>query len=102
MSLNLKTNSKGYCLTLSGHIGYEQTAELLQLAQQIAENPKPTTVVWENIEGIHYAGIQVLLSLGKSLESAGTTLRFKDPAPELYEQLRTFGIWQVLVSNSRN
>lgn len=102
MSLNLKTNSKGHHLTLSGYIGYEQTAELFQLAQQIAENPKPTTVEWENAEGIHYAGIQVLLSLGKSLESSGATLRFKDPAPQLYEQLRTFGIWQALVSHPHN
>ncbi len=102
MSLSLKTNSKGYCLTLAGHIDYDQTAELLQVAQQIAENPKPTTVEWENLERIHYAGIQVLLSLGKSLESAGMTLRFKDPDPQLYEQLRTFGIWQVLVSNSHS
>ncbi len=102
MSLQLKTNSKGYRLSLSGTIGFEQMQELLQLAQQIAQEPKPTTVEWENIESIHYAGIQVLLSLCKSLESAQVPLRFKDPAPQLHEQLKQFGLWQALMSCNPN
>lgn len=99
MSIQLKSSGKGYRLNLSGEIGYAQVNELYQVAQQIAENPKPTTIEWENLHAIHYAGIQVLIALSKSLQNHNLPLRYKEPAPDLYAQLERYGLWHAMIES---
>ncbi len=99
MSIQLKSSGKGYRLNLSGAIGYAQVIELYQVAQQIAENPKPTTIEWETLHAIHYAGIQVLIALSKSLQNHNLPLRYKEPAPGLYAQLERYGLWQAMIES---
>lgn len=99
MSIQLKSSSKGHRLILSGEIDFGQVNELYQVAQQIAENPKPITVEWGDLTSIHYAGVQTLLALGKTLQHQGVGIRYKEPAPQLYAQLQRFGLWQALLNH---
>ncbi|MCS7066446.1 MAG: STAS domain-containing protein [Fimbriimonadales bacterium] len=95
--IELKTGKKGYQLRLQGELRFEQLPELLTAAQQIEAQPKPTTVEWSNLQGIHYACLQVLIALGKSLEASGHSIAFKEPSPDVYDRLNRYGIWQTLV-----
>lgn len=99
MNIQLKTTSKGHRLILSGDIGFDQIETLYQTAKQVVETPHPTTIDWENLHSIHYAGVQVLVALAQSLRNHQKPVRVKEPAPELYEQLRRYGIWQALLTD---
>ncbi|MDM7460600.1 MAG: STAS domain-containing protein, partial [bacterium] len=61
--------------------------------------PKATDIDWSNLSRIHYAGVQILFALRKSLEEQGYTLRFGEPNPNLYQQLHTFGVWDALIQS---
>ncbi|MCS7272718.1 MAG: STAS domain-containing protein [Fimbriimonadales bacterium] len=97
MPTTLKTTQKTHRLTLSGEIGYSETAQLWEAIQHIAQHPKDTTLEWSNLNRIHFAGVQMLIALRKTLEDHGCTLQCLEPSPDLYQQLRTFGVWHALV-----
>ncbi|MCS6924243.1 MAG: STAS domain-containing protein [Fimbriimonadales bacterium] len=97
MQVTLKTTAKKHKLTLEGEIGYPETAQLWDAAQQIMQHPKPTQLDWSRLSRIHYAGVQVLFALRKTLEERGYQLQISEPDPILYQQLHTFGVWDALL-----
>lgn len=97
--IELKTCKKGYHLTLGGALSYEQLPTLLEAAQQIESQPKPTTIEWSNLQGLHYACLQVLMALSKSLEASGQRIAFKEPSPDLYDRLSRYGVWESLLQS---
>ncbi|GIV11245.1 MAG: hypothetical protein KatS3mg020_0736 [Fimbriimonadales bacterium] len=62
-------------------------------------SPKTTQVDWSNLNQIHYAGVQTLFALRKSLEEQGCKLQFTEPNPNLYQQLHTIGVWDALIQS---
>ncbi len=99
MNATLKTSQKQHKLTLTGEIDFAQVNTLWECAQQIAQNPKSTLVDWTNLNTLHFAGIQILFSLQKSLEERGLSLRFTEPNPSLYQTLHQFGVWDSLIQS---
>ncbi|MDW8106768.1 MAG: STAS domain-containing protein [Armatimonadota bacterium] len=99
MQVTLKTTQKKHKLTLSGELGYPETAQLWEAVQHIAQQPKNTTVEWSNLNCIHFAGVQMLFALRKTLEEHDCALQFSEPSPNLYQQLHTFGVWDALVQS---
>lgn len=99
MHTTLKTTAKKHKLTLSGEIGFAETNELWDTVQQIAQQPKETQIDWSNLSRIHYAGVQTLFALRKSLEEQGCKLQFGEPNPNLYQQLHTVGVWDALIQS---
>lgn len=99
MHTTLKTTTKKHKLTLSGEIGFAETNELWDAVQQIAQQPKETQIEWSNLSHIHYAGVQTLFALRKSLEEQGYKVQFSEPNPALYAQLHTFGVWDALIQS---
>lgn len=97
--IELKTGKKGYQFVLQGELRFEQLTDLLTAAQQIEAQPKPTTIDWSNLQSLHYACLQVLIALGKSLEASGLRITFKEPSPDLYDRLNRYGIWQTLLES---
>lgn len=95
----LKTTSKKHKLILSGEIGFAETNALWDAVQQIAQQPKETCIDWSNLSRLHYAGVQTLFALRKSLEEQGCKLQFNEPNPVLYQQLHTFGVWDALIQS---
>lgn len=99
MQVMLKTAQKKHKLSLSGELGYPETAQLWEAVQQIAQQPRNTTIEWSNLNRIHFAGVQMLFALRKTLEERGCALQFSEPSPTLYQQLHTFGVWNALVQS---
>jgi anti-anti-sigma regulatory factor len=99
MQVSLKTTAKRHKATLNGEIGFAEAATLYETAQQIAQNPKETQIDWSNLTAIHYAGVQVLFALRKSLEEQGYKVQFTEPNPQLYQHLHTFGVWDALIQS---
>lgn len=99
MQVSLKTTAKKYRATLSGEIGFAEVGALYEAAQRIAQAPKPTQVDWSDLTAIHYAGVQVLFALRKSLEERGQKVQFTEPNPQLYQQLHTYGVWDALIQS---
>jgi ABC-type transporter Mla MlaB component len=97
MHATLKTSARKHKLTLSGEIGFAETNELWDAVQQIVQQPKETQIEWSNLSRIHYAGVQTLFALRKSLEEQGHKVQFSEPNPALYAQLHTFGVWDALI-----
>ncbi|MCX7925493.1 MAG: STAS domain-containing protein [Fimbriimonadales bacterium] len=97
MHATLKTTAKKHKLTLSGEIGFAETNALWDAVQQIAQQPKETQIDWSNLSRLHYAGVQTLFALRKTLEEQGCKLQFSEPNPSLYQQLHTFGVWDALI-----
>lgn len=94
--IDLKSGKRGMRLTLSGELGFDQLPTLLQVAQQIEAENKPVTLDWSNLQSLHYACLQVLIALGKSVEARGNSIQFKEPSPELHTLLHRYGIWTTL------
>ncbi len=99
MNATLKTSKKQHKLTLSGDIDFAGVNTLWDCAQQIAQDPKPTQVDWTNLNTLHFAGVQVLFALQKSLEERGVRLTFGEPNPALYQRLHQFGVWDSLIQS---
>jgi len=99
MQVSLKTTARKHKATLSGEIGFAETAALYETAQQILQNPKETQIDWSNLTAIHYAAVQVLFALRKSLENQGYKVQFTEPNPQLYQHLHTFGVWDALIQS---
>ena len=99
MQVALKTTAKKHRATLNDAIGFAETATLYETAQQITQNPKETLIDWSNLTSIHYAGVQVLFALRKSLEEQGYKVQFTEPNPQLHQQLHTFGVWDALIQS---
>lgn len=99
MHTTLKTTSKKHRLTLTGEIGFEETRTLWDAVQQIAQQPRETCVDWSNLNRLHYAGVQTLFALRKTLEEQGYKLQFSEPNPNLYQQLHTVGVWDALIQS---
>ncbi|MFN7161616.1 MAG: lipid asymmetry maintenance protein MlaB [Fimbriimonadales bacterium] len=99
MQATLKTTSKKHKLTLTGEIGFAETNALWDAVQQIAQTPKATDIDWSNLSRIHYAGVQMLFALRKSLEEQGCKLQLGEPNPNLYQQLHAFGVWDALIQS---
>lgn len=99
MHTTLKTTAKKHKLTLSGEIGYPESLELWETIQHIAQAPKDTTVDWSNLSRLHFSGVQMLFALRRSLEEHHHKLQFSEPNPALYQQLRTFGVWDALIES---
>lgn len=99
MHTTLKTTAKKHKLTLSGEMGFTEMNELWDAVQQIAQQPKETQVEWSNLSRIHYAGVQMLFALRKSLEEQNCKLQFSEPNPALYAQLHTFAVWDALIQS---
>ncbi len=97
--IELKIGKKGYQLVLEGKLGFDQLPALLEAAQQIEAQPKPTTVEWGSLQSLHYACLQTLIALGKSLEASGQPIAFKEPSPDLYDCLNRYGIWQAVLQS---
>ncbi|MFQ3610558.1 MAG: STAS domain-containing protein [Fimbriimonadales bacterium] len=99
MNATLKTSKKQHKLTLTGEVNFAEVNTLWECAQQIAQDPKPTQVDWANLNSLHFAGIQVLFALQKTLEEQGIRLTFGEPNPAFYQILHQFGVWDSLIQN---
>lgn len=99
MQITLKTTAKRHKLTLAGEIGYPETNRLWEAAQQILQQPRATQVDWSRLNRLHYAGVQILFALRKSLEEHNCPLQFNEPDPALFQQLHTFGVWDTLIQS---
>jgi ABC-type transporter Mla MlaB component len=91
--IDLNIGKKAARLTLNGVLSFDQ---LLQAAQQIEAAGKPLILEWHALQSLHYACLQVLIALGKSLAIQGITAQAKEPSPELYAQLQRYGLWHEL------
>jgi ABC-type transporter Mla MlaB component len=94
--IDLNIGKKAARLTLNGVLGFDQLPLLLQAAQQIEAAGKPLILEWHALQSLHYACLQVLIALGKSLAIQGITAQAKEPSPELYAQLQRYGLWHEL------
>lgn len=99
MQVALKTTARKHKATLTGEIGFTEAMTLYETAQQITQNPKETQIDWSNLTSLHYAGIQALFAMRKSLEEHGYKVQFTEPNPTLYQQLHTFGVWDALIQS---
>ncbi|MFN7015787.1 MAG: STAS domain-containing protein [Fimbriimonadales bacterium] len=97
--IELKTGTRGYQLVLKGELGFEQLTALLEAAQHIEAQPAPTTIEWSNLENLHYACLQTLIALSRSLEASGHRIAFKEPSPNLYDRLNRYGVWQAILQS---
>ncbi len=94
--IDLNIGKKAARLTLSEELGFEQLQPLLQAAQQIEAAGKPLTLEWQTLQHLHYACLQVLIALGRSLAQQGIPIQAKEPSPELYALLQRYGLWREL------
>ncbi|MFN4033018.1 MAG: lipid asymmetry maintenance protein MlaB [Fimbriimonadales bacterium] len=99
MQATLKTTPRKHKLTLTGEIGFAEMNALWDAVQQVAQQPKTTEIDWSNLSHIHYAGVQMLFALRKSLEEQGYKLQLGEPNPNLYQHLHTFGVWDALIQS---
>jgi ABC-type transporter Mla MlaB component len=95
--IDLNIGKKAARLKLSGVLEFEQLQPLLQAAQQIEAAGKPLILEWHALQSLHYACLQVLIALGKSLAMQGIPAQVKEPSPELYAQLQHYGLWNELL-----
>ncbi|GBC93934.1 hypothetical protein HRbin15_02436 [bacterium HR15] len=95
--IDLKIGKREARLTLKGELGFDQLQPLLQAAQQIEAAGKSVTLDWNQLQSLHYACLQVLIALGKSVEANGGRIAFNEPSPDLYDRLKRYGVWQALL-----
>ncbi len=98
--IDLKMGKRSARLVLSGELGYDQLQPLLQTAQQMEAVGKPLTLDWRDLHTLHYACLQVLMALVKSMTEKGCPVQLSEPSPELHAILLRYGIWAGLGSLS--
>lgn len=99
MNVRLDSSQSFYSLKLTGELGFDHLMDLVHQAQHIANQPKDTEVDWSGARWMHFACLQVLLSLKKSLANAGKRIHFTEPSPEYREALTMFGMATELELN---
>ncbi|MEI6512306.1 MAG: STAS domain-containing protein [bacterium] len=90
------TSEDEYTLTLTGDVNFDEMMPLLSETQNLLNSPLNTKVDWSQVEWIHFACLQVFISLKKSLNTVGKSLTFSQPSPKFAQALHENGVDQLL------
>ena len=86
-------------ITLEGEIGYGSLANLLEQARSFAEQPVDVEVHWTEAKWVHFACLQLFVSLKRTLEQSGKHLTFDEPSAEVAQAIRVFNLTPALGVN---
>jgi hypothetical protein len=90
--IKLSSGKKGYSLKLEGDLSFDDLGPLYDEAQKIAERPADTVVHWKGTAWAHFACVQLLLSLRKTVTGAGFKFDLGDAGPALTPVWTELGI----------
>ena len=83
-------------LVLTGRVTVEQARELHEAATGLSRRNRDVAVCCENVEYLHPAAIQVLLSLGREMEVHGHFCDLVNVPPSVRADFGLIGLGHVL------
>ena len=79
-------------IALNGEVGFDRLTPLLEQARALGEHPQDVQVNWAEAQWIHFACLQLLLALERTLEQSGHHITFSEPSSRVAQSLREFNM----------